>query len=147
MSLALVSDTLTGGGAIKLVHDLRKKFSESRLAIVAVHSEHAQDASEYLRNGANDFLRAPYSQEEFQCRIRTAIKLQQQMEALEKAASHDNLTGLLNRRAFFQTSQPVVAAAHRNETPIALVMMDIDHFKTINDTHGHDTGEERKNFV
>jgi diguanylate cyclase (GGDEF)-like protein len=61
--------------------------------------------------------------------------------ALRLAATTDGLTGTLNRRAFFTRGAEVLAMAARHELPVAVLMMDVDHFKRINDTHGHAGGD------
>jgi diguanylate cyclase (GGDEF)-like protein len=60
---------------------------------------------------------------------------------LVKLASHDALTGLLNRRSLAERLPQLVAAAHRGAQPLAVLMVDIDHFKRVNDVHGHAAGD------
>jgi len=60
---------------------------------------------------------------------------------LKDAATTDMLTGLSNRRAFHETAMATVALAHRQRRPLAALMIDADHFKTINDNYGHDVGD------
>jgi diguanylate cyclase (GGDEF)-like protein len=73
----------------------------------------------------------------------TDISERKEMEvALEKAATTDYLTGLLNRRAFIEKADIERRRADRNNHPICMVMIDIDHFKKINDTYGHDVGDD-----
>lgn len=62
----------------------------------------------------------------------------QQLEAL---ASHDTLTGVLNTRAYYQECERLVAMARRNVQPFAVLFVDLDHFKKVNDTHGHAAGD------
>ena len=64
-----------------------------------------------------------------------------------RAAEHDHLTGLPNRRAFESTLREEVAMARKESQPLAVAFCDIDHFKVINDTHGHDTGDRVLKFV
>lgn len=61
--------------------------------------------------------------------------------ALYNQAVTDTLTGLLNRRGWLEVARPLVANANRHGLPVALLMIDIDFFKKINDTHGHDAGD------
>ncbi|NVK18398.1 MAG: diguanylate cyclase [Methylocystaceae bacterium] len=71
------------------------------------------------------------------------ISERKEMElALEKAATTDYLTGLLNRRAFIERADFERQRANRNKHPICMLMIDIDHFKVINDTYGHDIGDD-----
>ena len=76
----------------------------------------------------------------------TALKdsqeeVRKQNEELRQLAMHDTLTGCLNRRAFFEYLEMQWSAAERYETPLSCLMLDIDHFKSINDNHGHATGD------
>jgi len=61
---------------------------------------------------------------------------------LREQASIDSLTGLYNRRAFHDVSRAVIAAAERDKQPVALALLDLDHFKSINDTFGHGVGDK-----
>ncbi|HEX7705275.1 MAG TPA: GGDEF domain-containing protein [Thermoanaerobaculia bacterium] len=73
------------------------------------------------------------------------IELTRQLKASKEAAEHqaaiDGLTGLLNRRAFFEIGSSLVAVANRHDRPLSLVMIDLDHFKSINDRFGHSAGD------
>lgn len=62
-------------------------------------------------------------------------------EALEKAATTDYLTGVLNRRSFTENAEAERQRSDRNDQPVSILMIDIDHFKKINDTYGHDVGD------
>ena len=59
----------------------------------------------------------------------------------EELAATDGLTGLMNRRAFQESLDTAIARARRNQTPGALIYVDLDNFKAINDTYGHETGD------
>lgn len=65
----------------------------------------------------------------------------QKMISAEEAATTDFLTGLNNRRQLLRLGIPLLAGAHRSATPLAVAMLDIDHFKQVNDTYGHDAGD------
>lgn len=68
--------------------------------------------------------------------------LQQVLEREQRRARTDELTGLCNRRAYFNLSQQLFSVAKRYRTPLSVVMFDVDHFKQINDEFGHQTGDE-----
>jgi diguanylate cyclase (GGDEF)-like protein/PAS domain S-box-containing protein len=70
-----------------------------------------------------------------------AIENRQTREALEQRANTDELTSLPNRRAFMQQAQQALARAKRHPGCVSVLMLDIDHFKRVNDTHGHQTGD------
>lgn len=61
---------------------------------------------------------------------------------LKQLATVDSLTGALNRRSFFEQAKNVLSAARRQELPLSLVMLDLDHFKSVNDRHGHMVGDQ-----
>ncbi len=74
-----------------------------------------------------------------------AYRMRQHQQArlqAEQLARTDPLTSLLNRRAFFEHAGPLWSAALRNQRPLSVIMADIDHFKSINDNHGHATGDK-----
>ena len=74
-------------------------------------------------------------------RVNTHITLKQQRDELEKMALYDQLTGLYNRYYLLDESDRKVALAKRHKYDVSLLLMDIDHFKTINDEHGHPAGD------
>lgn len=71
-----------------------------------------------------------------------ALQLEKLSEKLKHQASHDELTGLLNRRAFFQHLESAISLAQRQQSKLALVYIDLNNFKTINDTYGHSVGDQ-----
>lgn len=73
--------------------------------------------------------------------LRYALKVGETMEALRRLATHDELTGLLNRREFTRVLREEEERARRFDRPFGLVLIDIDHFKAVNDTHGHAAGD------
>jgi diguanylate cyclase (GGDEF)-like protein len=97
--------------------------------------------AEALDSGADDFIGKPPVAEELYARLRAAERLAAMQRELIRLATTDSLTGLLNRRAFFEGA--LEAAQHAAEGgALCAVMFDIDHFKRINDTYGHDVGDE-----
>jgi len=69
-------------------------------------------------------------------------ELKTEREKAETLAMTDELSGLPNRRAFIERGRAILAAARRNAEPVSLVMLDIDHFKTVNDSYGHAAGDD-----
>jgi two-component system, cell cycle response regulator len=101
-----------------------------------------------LDAGADDYLVKPCNPLELKVRLRAGrrvIELQEQLvkarESLRFEAMHDSLTGLLNRGAVLEQLTKELVRASRRGAPVSVLMGDLDHFKTINDTHGHVAGD------
>lgn len=98
---------------------------------------------ETLARGVNAMAeRVAINQVELQEQVRLATEeLRKQKEAAERAARIDPLTGVLSRRAFTDAAEVEIQRALRYGTPLSLIMIDLDHFKQVNDTYGHATGD------
>lgn len=92
-----------------------------------------------LDNGADDFIGKPPATEELYARLRAAERLRSMQRELVRMATTDPLSGLLNRRAFFERANDACACS---EEPFSTIMLDIDHFKQINDDFGHNVGDD-----
>ena len=127
---------------MELTLELRQSFSKDRLAIIALSgNEDSRIATEFIRHGANDFINKSYTYEEFAVRINVNLELVDLFRQGKETASKDFLTGLYNRRFFFESGVPIIQKARRKKRTAAIAMIDIDHFKNINDTYGHDVGD------
>jgi diguanylate cyclase (GGDEF)-like protein len=127
----------------KLVQNIRCKYEKSDLIIIGLSAEgHSNLSAKFIKNGANDFLQKPFNQEEFYCRVIHNIESLELLEAVRDAANKDHLTGLYNRRYFFDQGSPIYDHAAETQTPMAAVVLDIDHFKNVNDTYGHEVGDK-----
>ncbi|HVY19338.1 MAG TPA: EAL domain-containing protein [Bauldia sp.] len=99
-------------------------------------------AGEALKNGAGDYLEKGEIQPRTLLRaIRYAIERKKSETELLRLASTDSLTGLLNRRAFFEQLDSALIQSRRSELPCAVILFDVDRFKEINDVFGHKTGD------
>ena len=88
--------------------------------------------------GADEFINKPLNREELWARLRAAERSVRQKQELIRLADTDALTGLRNRRSFFEAAKTIMERANL----ISAVMFDIDHFKRVNDTFGHDVGDQ-----
>lgn len=103
---------------------------------------------EILRHGANDFVLKPVIAEELRVRVGNLLtaqslmsRLEAQSHAMREMAMRDQLTGLFNRH-YVQSQLPeLMADAEQNKRPLSLIVIDVDHFKAVNDEHGHDVGD------
>jgi diguanylate cyclase (GGDEF)-like protein len=95
---------------------------------------------EALDSGADDYIGKPPIAEELYARLRAAERVATMHDELIRLATTDPLTGVLNRRAFFERAREVCARADAGGT-LSAILFDIDHFKRVNDLYGHDVGD------
>ncbi|MEO0483317.1 MAG: diguanylate cyclase [Planctomycetota bacterium] len=91
--------------------------------------------------GAVDYVTKPFDLTELKVRVRSALRVHQLLDMLAKRAQVDGLTGLYNRAHFDQRWPEAIATAKRHGRPLSIAMLDVDHFKSINDTYGHPAGD------
>ncbi len=95
-----------------------------------------------LDAGATDYITKPFDLPELLARLRSALAGKTRHDTLAAQALTDALTGLTNRRGLEQQLDQMLAHAERHEEPLSLLMMDADHFKAVNDSYGHETGDQ-----
>ncbi|QSX80009.1 diguanylate cyclase [Agrilutibacter solisilvae] len=138
--LVITDYQMPGMDGLELIRRLRATHTRDRLSIIGISgSGSAPLVAQFLKHGANDFLHKPWSREEFFCRVSQNVDNLDLIGTLQDLATRDFLTGLPNRRHFFDRGAQVYQAGQ--EDGVAAGMLDIDHFKHINDTYGHDAGD------
>ena len=100
-----------------------------------------EDETRALDAGAADFISKPVNAAVVRARVRTQLTVKRQSDALRELTLTDGLTGVANRRAFDETLETEWRRCSRAQVPIALIMLDIDHFKHFNDAYGHQAGD------
>lgn len=140
--LTVTDYTMPEMDGLALTQEIRKTFRIDEMAVIGISSaENPSTSVLFLKNGANDSLKKTFQTEEFYCRVSLNIDTILQFKTIKTLANTDFLTRLSNRRHLFESAAAAVENAHRAGRPVSVAMIDIDHFKHINDTHGHDAGD------
>ena len=128
---------------LELTNEIRKNYSKNELCIIAISSNNDEEINAmFLKQGANDYIKKPFSKEEFSCRINNSIEALENIQYITNHANRDYLTGLYNRRYFFENMNEYMEDLSLSGEKFAIAMLDIDFFKKINDAHGHDVGDK-----
>lgn len=115
--------------------------SEYIYFIILTAKGEKKDIIKGLEAGADDFLTKPFNQQELKYRTRIGERIINLESRIMELANTDPLTGLLNRRAFMERMEQEISRAQREKKPLSLILADIDHFKRVNDTYGHQVGD------
>jgi two-component system, cell cycle response regulator len=148
-SVVLIGEDLTSADGTLLLDSIKRDIDLFRTAVVLMSSELALGPTQLaLRRGAQDVLRNPFEAGELIARVLAAERtktlqeeLDEQSRRLESLIFGDELTGLPNRRFVLTQLSALVSGAKRHERPLSVLMVDIDHFKQVNDTYGHAAGD------
>ena len=148
--LAIIDWMMPGLDGPDVIRQLRKQGDEPyTYAVLLTSRRDRQFMVEGLDAGADDFLSKPIHADELRARLRAGervIALQRELiaarECLRRQALHDPLTGLMNRRAILEELYLQNSRAARDGQEVAVVLLDLDHFKNVNDTYGHPAGDE-----
>lgn len=135
---------------IEFLKEFRKYDRFADIPVVIITGEDKKEVlHEALKAGATDFLRKPVDDVELLARARNMLRLRDRQleltaayEKLENQANTDALTGLLNRRRFMQGFEEEFGRSRRYQHPLTVAMIDVDHFKKVNDTYGHGSGDK-----
>ncbi len=126
----------------EFIYHARQKFARNEVAIIGISaSEERETSIRLLKAGANDFLSRPFSMEEFLCRVNRNLDSIAGFRKMRDLAERDFLTGLHNRLYLFGAGEALLQKCHARSASAAVAVLDIDFFKRVNDTHGHDVGD------
>jgi two-component system, cell cycle response regulator len=149
----VISDILVEGdmSGVALVSELRQRHPDkARMPILAMSGmDDATRRVELFRLGINDFISKPIITEEAVARIRNLVvqkqlfdQVRQQRIQLYEMAMTDPLTGLYNRNSLAEFARKISSAANRHNQSLSVIIIDLDHFKALNDEHGHLAGDQ-----
>ncbi len=148
--LAIVSLSLQNADGLRLCSQIRSLDETRQLPLVILVEE--DDRNRLVRGlemGVNDYVLRPIDRNELLARVKTQIrnkkyaeKLRNDLEASLELAVIDPLTGLYNRRYLSSHLDNLIKKSAETNHPVSLLIIDIDFFKSVNDTYGHDAGDE-----
>src|SRR6267154_2225641 len=130
--------------------EIRKRRDHSYVYMVLLTSrESKEDVVTGLESGADDYLTKPFDPEELKARLRTGLRilnlenrLVEAREEMRFQATHDGLTALWNRGMIVDLLGRELARSRREQVSTSILMCDLDHFKKVNDTYGHLSGDD-----
>jgi diguanylate cyclase (GGDEF)-like protein len=122
--------------------ELKKCEETSKIPVIFITGlDSDEDEEKALSLNASDYITKPINPMIVKLRVRNQIQIVNQIRTIERLSLIDQLTGIPNRRSFDDRLQMEWKRAKREQTPISLLMIDLDKFKHINDTYGHQQGD------
>jgi len=148
--LAILDWMMPGLSGPEVCRRVREQANDHYTYILLVTSRsHKQDLIEGMEAGADDYITKPFDQNELKVRMgpgRRIVELQDALleaqSALRDQATKDSLTGTWNRRTVLELLDQELARSYREARPVGVVVGDLDHFKSVNDTYGHIAGDK-----
>ena len=140
--IVITDQEMPGMDGIQFTSAVRRNYAKEEIIIIGLSgSSDSSLSARFLKIGANDYLTKPFCPEELYCRIESNLENIKLIEKIRYQANTDYLTGLPNRRYFFSQVNDVHKQCQQNDVPASVAIFDIDHFKRINDSYGHDAGD------
>ena len=141
--LILLDVVMPGLDGFEVCKRLKADVTTSHIPVIFVtsHTDPAQE-THGLSVGAVDFIAKPVNPDVVRARVKTHLTLKFQSDLLRKLVFLDGLTGVFNRRYFDQQLTTEWARATRNQSPLSLILLDVDFFKLFNDRYGHQAGDD-----
>jgi diguanylate cyclase (GGDEF)-like protein len=148
--LILLDVTMPDLNGFEVCRELKRDPLSAGIPVIFLTARsEAEDIVEGFRAGGIDYLTKPFVKQELLARVSVHLRLQRLVAELEeknrllqRLSETDTLTGIANRRFILARFEETVKLATRHLFPVTAIMLDIDHFKNVNDTMGHQTGDE-----
>ncbi len=147
--LVILDWMMPGLTGLEICQRIRQQARETYIYVLLLTSKNnREDLIAGMTAGADDYITKPFDHQELQVRIRAGrrildlhAELLEAREALREQATRDSLTTLWNRASIFDILDKELSRGDRERIPIGVVLIDFDHFKLVNDTHGHIAGD------
>ncbi|HYD19045.1 MAG TPA: diguanylate cyclase [Patescibacteria group bacterium] len=136
--LVITDYFMPGMNGVELVQEIRKKFDREQLAIIGIASGVSRGllSAQFIKLGANDFLKKPFLPEEFFCRISQNLRMLDLFSKLKDMGIRDTLTGIHNRRFFFEAGTNLFATANRDQIRLTAALIDLDYPRDVETKSG-----------
>lgn len=139
LDLILLDILMPGINGIEVCRKLKENIKTKNIPIIFITAKTDEDTiEEAFEAGGVDFVTKPFKPRELLSRVKTHLEMQELIQNLEFLSYYDQLTGIFNRRKFFEVGENMFMTQPES---LYAFMMDIDKFKRINDTYGHPTGD------
>jgi len=140
--LILLDIEMPGMDGFETIEHLKSNKNTATIPVIFITAkDSAEDEEKGLLLGAVDYITKPIKPGIVAVRVKTHITIKQQRDTLNRLAMHDQLTGLYNRHYIIEVANARVLQAQRHAKNLSVMMIDIDHFKSINDQYGHPEGD------
>jgi diguanylate cyclase (GGDEF)-like protein len=140
--LAVIDWMMPGMDGIDVCRQVRDTIRDRYVYLIMLTTRSETEfVVEAMDAGADDFIGKPFNVEELQVRIRAGRRISELEQQLRLKATHDALTGIYNRGALLEILDKELVRHGRDARPVSIIFADLDHFKRINDEHGHLAGD------
>lgn len=142
IDIVFVDYIMKGMNGLDFTTQIRKEYKQDEISIIALSGAADKEViPSFLKYGANDFLSKDFSEEELVARMGTQLNNLELFNEVKDRANKDFMTQLFNRRYLFENGIDMYEKAKKNKNNFCTAILDIDKFKNINDTYGHDIGD------
>jgi len=141
--LILLDMHMPGISGLTTLQEIKAQINLAHIPIIMLSaSDDGELIVSALEHGADDYVTKPYISKVLLARMRTSLRLMEKTMELEKLAKTDFLTKLNNRGSFDELVCKALSQANRSEQSVSIAMFDLDLFKQVNDTYGHEAGDK-----